>query len=77
MMKNNIRPEWALDRESWFNMVKNNIRPELASDRVSWFNMMKNNIMPRVGIRQREMVQHDEKQHYAQSGHQTERAGST
>ena len=23
MKKNNIRPEWASDRESWFNMMKN------------------------------------------------------
>ena len=42
MKKNNIRPEWASDRESWVNMMKNNIRPEWASDRESWVNMMKN-----------------------------------
>ena len=44
MKKNNIRSEWASDRESWFNMMKNNICPEWASDRENWFNMMKNNI---------------------------------
>ena len=75
MMKNNIRPEWASDRENWFNMMKNNISPEWASDRESLFNMMKNNIRPEWAS-DRELVQHDEKQHTSRVGIR-QRAGST